>query len=738
VDPAPGEPAHPQVEVTIEATLLDDRATIEGVLRTDAAVTLADPLAALPDPPSDLHLVRTFPGDVERGSIELTPLGDGGWRFVTHLPARFGPFGATGAGTFANGGWYPQPVTADGLPLVDWTVALRLPEGVVGVVGTELGTGTLRYTGTADRVPLAALPGAVVTELTPGVSLLSARRPSRRLRRELRAAVPARGAGVVVRAPLRRRLTTDAPGVVYLSDRAFRVTPGLEPAHRRAVARGLAAGLSGLPDDLERDLVGAATVPAGGGMDRVLGAFRWVPQVNWLLVSQRIPFWSETTGQAWPADPVLDDLSELYDPHWPGTAAVAALADRHGPDAPGAVAAALRAGLPSPWPLDELRAAPPVEDLVLRVEPGGVTVDRRAPAHALPAPVEVVIDGEPRVLSLPPGPTAVPAPPDLRRVTLDPGRRRPQTSRVGDAFPARWDATAAAWVDGINLSRGQIWLGGQTTLRRWWDTHNLFLGSAYNSQSDRVGVRLGFLHKEGPLLDGISRPLRLKLDVGASLLDPAFSPTEGLAPAVDLSTSVAWDDRVALDFPLRGRRVGVSFGAGMIPGTAEAWGSTGVNALGVTSPHPRIAIAARAAAGLARSPAPHRLLLLGGDAGIRSVPALPACPVDDGACLPVATERATGVLELRTAPIRNASVPAWIAWGSELQVTVGLEGLVARVDRAPVTATGVTLGVLGVAELLGVEPVALGLTAAFRTSSTGLSLPADAPPELYLRFAQSF
>jgi hypothetical protein len=725
------------LRIEIRAQVLPDLATVEGVLRLAGEATLADPLAALPDPPSDLHALRTFPGPTDHGRIELTAAGPGAWRFVARLPERFGPYGATAHGAFANGGWYPQPLAGDGLPLAEWRVSLTLPPGVTGALGPAAGSGTLTFEGVADRVPLAVLPRAVSTPLRPGVSLLTARRPGRRLVREVTAALPPEGDGVVVRAPLRRRLTADGPGLVYLSDRAFRLTPGLESAHRRAVARGLAAGLSGLPDDFDRDLVGAVSAAPGSGMEGVFGAFRWVPQVNWLLVSQRIAFWSETTGQAWPADPVVDDLTELYAPHWPGAAAAAALADRHGPEAPGQVAAALRAGAPSPVPLDDLRRPPPVEDLALRVTPGAITVDRRAPATAPPAPVVVRVDDRDVPLAAGPGVTALALPSEARRVTLDPARHRPQTSRVGDAWPPRWDVTAAGWVDGVNLSQRQLWVGGQTTLRRTWDTHNLFLGSAYHSPSDLVAVRLGYLRKEGPLLDGIQRPLRLKLDLGASLLDPSFAPTDGGAAAVDAATSIAWDDRVALDFPLRGKRVGAGVGAGMIPGSSEAWGSAQVHAIGVVAPHPRVAFAGRGALALARSPAAHRLLLLGGDGGIRSVPTLPACPADGG-CLPVATERAVAVLEARTAPLRNASVPGGLAWGSELQVTVGIEGLVARVEGAPVTATGVTVGVLGVAESLGLEPVALGLTAAFRTSSTGLPLPTDAPPQLYLRFEQSF
>ena len=129
----------------------------------------------------------------------------------------------------------------------------------------------------------------------------------------------------------------------------------------------------------------------------------------------------------------------------------------------------------------------------------------------------------------------------------------------------------------------------------------------------------------------------------AALLDPAFSPTNGLAPTLDMSTSIAWDDRVALDFPLRGKRVSFGVGGGVIPGSDETWTNAGVGALGIVSPHPRVALAARAGGAVAQSPAVHRLLVLGGDSGIRSIPNLPACPADPCSS-PVALRSRTGNL----------------------------------------------------------------------------------------------
>ena len=67
---------------------------------------------------------------------------------------------------------------------------------------------------------------------------------------------------VVVDTPARRRLVRTGPQVLYLSDRAFRVSAGLWKFHRERVQRGiLEAGLP-ISDPWERQLAGNAVCPA--------------------------------------------------------------------------------------------------------------------------------------------------------------------------------------------------------------------------------------------------------------------------------------------------------------------------------------------------------------------------------------------------------------------------------------------------------------------------------------------
>lgn len=754
-------------DVRIDATVDPDLRTVRGTLAlSEGSAGWVDPLALLPDPPDDLQALRTFPGAPRHGRVSWEAGADGVLTFEARLPRRFGALGATARGLFASGGWYPQRIGPQGLPLDRFDVTVRLPAGALGALGDSVGAGELRWTGTAERAPLAVVPRGRITPITAGRSelwLLTRGRPRRALVRDLAdqaALLPLPLSGVVVEGPLRRRLVRPSPGLAFVSDRAFRLTPGFRFAHRRAVGRGLAESLVEVDDPFDRSLAGAALGRIQAARleatdtGELLGWFRWVPQINALLSSRRLPFYGEVLDLTWPTDPVRDDLAESLAPRAPGTAVLAQVDDRFGPGAGTALGLRLAAGddratacaatgVDCAWLAGWQRDVPP-QDYRIEVRGGLVTVERDAPPGAPDETVVLAVDGERLPLALDPGPhpLALPSPP--RRLVLDPDGHVSQTSRLGDSWPPRYDWTVAGWIDPINLTQAQLFAAGWLTLRRADDTHNLWFGSLSNSRSNLITAEVGWLRKEGPLLDGWTRPHRVRLDASVSLLDPRFAETEGARVALDGSWSWAWDDRVGADFPLRGKRIGVASGGGGVPGTDQVWISGSAHAVGVVSFHPRHAIAGRVTAAIARSPLPHRLLTLGGEGAMRSIPALPACPAldEEGApapCTEVATERGIGMVEYRWAPLRNLSVPLGLAWGSELQLAAGLEGLAARVDDHPAFATGVTAGVFALADVLGAQSQGAGLTLGWPLAWDGIpSLAPTAWPEVYLRFEQAF
>ncbi len=566
--------------------------------------------------------------------------------------------------------------------------------------------------------------------------------------------------GVIVRAPLRRRLVRPGPGLAYLSDRAYRLTPGLEFAHRRAVTKGIATAWADSPDALARELVAAGLGPALDAQlkvdtDRALHRWAWIPQINALLSSRRIAFYSDILDLPYPGDRVHDDLEEVLAPRWPGAAVAHQLDLRHGEGTATRVATHIAQGDTLPLAMVReghsflelmvYRQPVPVQDLQLTVEGSVVTIDRVPPGGPGLVPVGVqeadaeamVVEAhdvdERLVLELD-------APP--RRVVVDPDGVIAQTRRVADTHPLRYQVTAAAYLDTLNLTRGQVFGALFTTLRRQGDTRHLWSGSLSNSRSDLVEAGVAHIFKVGPMVDGFNRQQRLRIGGSASILDPRFAATDGLTVAVDTSLGWSWDTRVSDLFPLSGHRLYATVTGGAIPDVGETWAGLYGGTVGLVDLHPRLVLAGRASGSLARSNVPHRLLTLGGLGAMRSIPVLPACPSDPAdvtePCADLATERSLAAAEVRWAPLRNLSVPMYQLRGTELQLTGGVEGVVARVQGEPVRAFGVTAGLLGVGDVLGAEAMSAGVVAGWPLAWEGLELETRALPEIYLRWGQAF
>ena len=713
---------------------------IRGTLWADEAVELVDPLALLPLPEDDRTLFRTFPGAVDRGEMHWVAEGDG-WTFETRLPRRYGALGRLDRGVWANGGWYPQPVVDGELVLAGWQVEVS-GEGVVTVNGA-VGQGGASWGGRAERVALAVLPEGRVRQLAPGLRLVEDGRARPRRDAELvEAAAPLGGREVlVVEAPQLRRLMRPGPGVAFLSDRAFRMTRGLERYHRAAVARGLLSAALPLVDPWERDLAAQALgdVYAAGLTDarEVLKWASWIPQVDELLYDGSVPFVGELFGEVFSADPVADDLAEVVGGRTPGRVAAAKLDDRYGGGTALAVTQAWLAGgeaegVDLAW-LAGWRAPYPEQDLVLEVDGSAVTVERRADEDAPVEAVVVAVDDERLTWVAGPGPGSerfeLHVPP--KRVALDPDEHVLQTSRVRDRWPTRWTTVLAAFPMTWNLTDGTFAAFASWTLRRQYDTHHLYNGALFTDARNTVGLSGTYRYAFGPLKDRRSRPHRLYAGSTVGLLDPDYRPTDAGVAAVGASFSYVYDSRVSFDFPLSGERFQVTVDGGFVPGSTMTWGAVRTRASGVRSPHPRVAAGARVTGGKAVGDVEHRLLSLGGAGQLRGVPSNAA----------LGRELATAATELRVAPVRNASSWGPLFWLAELQVCGGLEGGVVRqatlldeveVDR--VAAYGWTAGLAGVGDVFGARPTLAGLTIA---QPLYLSTGEERPVQVLVRWTQA-
>jgi len=747
--------------VRIVATVSPDLRSITGTIYTPERDGLrwVDPLALLPDPTDDRAAQRTWPGAPQTGWIQIRDRGSAGERhFRSILPARWGASGTVpGRGLFLNGLWYPQPVLADRLPTVRWEVDIQAPDHAVVAVNGAVAKGRVQWEGLADRLSLAVVPNGQVHRMElDKQSLILVDSGPRRPRRDARlltlldsdwpdAAAPPI---VVIEAPMYRRLVRPGPGVVFISDRATRLTGGLWRHHASAIRRGLLQASIQSPDSWARGLAAhhlADGVAPGPTADQTLSWLAWIPGVDALLYDGSLPFTSEVMGETWPADPVKDDLLEVIENAVPSQVAVRKLTGLYGWDAVSDLVKAIMAGtdlkdaaIQAEIPvagIEEWRKMPPAQNLSLKSRPtpsGGrsLTLTRETSADAPPEPVRVRVDGVDRIWIAGPGPDteAIDLPRSKHQVDLDPGGDVQQTRRDDDGWPPRWTPTFAGGISELAIRQVRPTASAHTWMRRRYATRWVYGAHLGTDPTDLLWGSVSISRSMGPLMDRRTRAIEAWLSTGASLLDPAFRPTDQGATALDTWLGVSWDTRQGWPLPRRGHRLKVSTGAGWIAQSQERWSALEGAASGLLPLNHWATLSAQARGGMALGNVTHRRLALGGTGGVQGL----ATDAVVGDLLGV------GSIELRTLPIRHASVPLPLAWGSHLQVSAGLDAGRARSEGTEIHAVGWSAGLAGVADILGARPTLGGIWVAKLIPPLTRGAPIDPWPQFYLRFRQAF
>jgi len=760
--------------IVVQATVDDSLQAVHGTLTVRGEdIHLVDVLPQLPVPDENMLARRTFPRAPGAGIAHHNPAVGGTTSFTTILPERYGASGMVrGRGLFANGLWHPQPVEGGAPAVVHWVVELKLPEDTVGVLNGAVAKDTLRWSGEADRLSLAVVPGARVTDLNLDVGqvLLVERGPKRPKRAErLREAVLGAWQGpgapklVVVDTPSRRRLTRTGPQTLYLSDRAFRVSGGLWRFHLPAVQQGiLEAGLP-VTDPWERELAAAALaqeVDPGLDIQQMLGWWSWIPEIDALLYDGRLPFYSDVFTEVWPGDPIADDLAEVLEPTTPGQAICARLDARQGDGTCVRLAwdliqsnnldtAADESGVDIRL-LREWRPEPAPQALSLTVDDstGIATLDRRAAPvaesgraassdHLVAEPIPFSIDQETRTWQAPAGDgqLRVPLPEGVDRVAIDPHHTLLQDTRSDDRWPTRWVPVAAFFPTELSITNRRISAYASLALREQYSTRWVFVGDIGTDPVNLVESSLGAVYAFGPLQDRRSRPYRVWFGGGPALLDPDFRPVEGNGLALGSYAGFTWDTIPDGIFPTSGHTLRAWGSGGFVPGGTAWWGA-GTSAGGVQGIGGRFAFAGRLSADMAAGDILHRLISLGGGSALQGI--TPQAVVGE--------ERLLAKTELRWQAIRFASVPGPLVWLSHVQLNAGLEAgtLTADGKSCPTadgcrwTATGWTGGIVFTGDVLGVRPTHLGATFAGPLTWSDDTLAPSGFPQLYVRLTQAF
>ncbi|MFN7143398.1 MAG: hypothetical protein ACK4YP_06455, partial [Myxococcota bacterium] len=658
-------------------------------------------------------------------------------------------------GAWGNGGWYPQPVGPHGKARVaEWRVDVAFPEGVVGVLGGVVGTDTLAWRGTADRAPMAAIVDGRVTEIpVRGGTVRFVERNGREkavaklLARAVEEAWPFAGPPdlTIVEDLDLLHLARAAPGVVYLSDRAFRMSPGfllrpyhLGPIRAQVIAAALQGGRPAFADGWTRDFGAAALAKAlpAPSARKLLGWFSWNPVIDALLYDGTLPYFADVFDEPFGGPP---GLFEALGGRIPGRAAAEQIDDLRGPGTAASLAGLVLGG--STWAdaVSALSLPPELtdawtrpyraeQDYVVEVKPDAARVVREAPEDAPAEVVVVKVDGErlaPWVAG--PGPDELPLPPDLRgsAVEVDPAGHTEQEERANDRWPVKWTVVVNGGIYNLNPTQRTFDLAADVWLRRRNDSRNLLVAGVEHDAQDLVSVDVGWVRWLGALVDRRTRVHRLHLFAGPSLLDPAFRPTNRGAVALGATAGYAWDTRTDDNFALSGHRLSVAIGGGFVPQSDDRWASATAIGVKLWSPHPRHVLALKGKAGWASGDVQHRLLPLGGGGDVRAVPESTV----------VGNARLDATLEYRWAPLRNASIPLPLLWVSDLHLSPGIDAGVVWRGGERYAAVGASLGVHVLTDLLGVQPNLAGLTVALPVWTSGFEAE---EAQVYIDFAHAF
>lgn len=675
----------------LEAELWADGQTISGTVMPVEGdpVPWRDALEPLPNPTHELDVMRTWAGLPHRGHLRLAPHSHSPAKvaFQTRLPRRRGDVGATRHGVFANGRWHPHPDVPEA-STTRWHVTLKVPEGWACAIGDHVGTDELKVSVDGPFVSLACVPDGEVQHVRgPGfdIRLLTAGPARRALMDNLAKNLALlemshwRWRGVAVEAPLRRRLARAGHGLVYLSDRAWRVFPWFQHLHHKGVMRQ--ASLSWMPParPVVRQLSAAAVLDLQTQRMKKHNRTRWfgwltfIPLVDTALYNREMAFQQALFDRPYRMDRVPDGPDERAT----GDTKTGEAIYRQLEHAPSNLQAMLIGAVGSP----------------------------QGAAVAGSAPLTI---GQPRLDTLlytPPRPTAE------------------------SAEPAPWRWTLAGQISSINLGEGFISAFLATSVRRADDTRNLFSTSLSTTQRNHLRLRTAYRRSFGPLMRGTTRSHSVTVGADFAWLNPNFATLSGPPVAAGGSLRWGWSNRRYSLFPLRGSALFASVAAGSQFAAGEPYASVQVGGNSVAAPHPRVALAASVRMGRAFTTLPQRLLAMGGPSGIRGLP-------DDAV---QADQLGVAQLELRLVPIRGASVPLGVMWATDLQFTLGLDAAVGARDSDRLAALGAVVGAATVVEHLGLAPAAAHVTLGWPLWTEGVERPTkNLPFEVLLGWSQSF
>ena len=159
----------------------------------------------------------------------------------------------------------------------------------------------------------------------------------------------------------------------------------------------------------------------------------------------------------------------------------------------------------------------------------------------------------------------------------------------------------------------------------------------------------------GRLTDRRNRIYRVHLGPAISWLNPDFRHLQDGKNAIDIRAGFRVDTRDNYPLSMKGYRFATEAIYGWIPNREDDWLTSRTQAIIYSRITPDVVLATQAKVAFTDSQVAHRKLALGGGNGIQGP------PIDHV----IGNKRGIAVAELRHMPIRDASIPMWLWWGSK-------------------------------------------------------------------------
>jgi hypothetical protein len=548
---------------------------------------------------------------------------------------------------------------------------------------------------------------------------------------------------VVIETPSRRRLVRTGPHMVFLSDRAFRMSGRQWKNHLPAVRRGLQTASLDVWDPWVRDIIGSLTPTTKYEVDSMWEKLRWrsfLPRVDALLYDGRSAFMSEVFEETWPSDTLRDDALELVDNPTPALSAARKLERLYGTESMRMWATAVIAGahpdeaitvaeLP-PASLAEWHSFPSPQDVSVSVTQNeadwSIRVQRDAAETAPKEPIPFRINGEDRIWTTSTGTDSLEIVRSDRpkKVQIDPEKEVLQNDRSNDTWPKPSTITVAGSFSEINADQlrptAALYLVGRRPYASRW-VHGLI---ANTSPIERAGLGYSLGYGFGRLLDRRNRMWQAWTAPSIAWLDPDYDPADPGGTAIDWTSGIRRDTRDTWPMARKGHRISAYGGGGFAQEQKTDWYTTGISASVLAPLGAAVVSASRAKLDITTATISHRTLGLGGGSAVQGL----ASNHLRG------QRRAVASTELRYAPIRNASIPLWMLWVTHLQLSGSVDA--GWVDGS--MAAGWTGGIAFAADMFGRQSSMIGLWAA-RPVWAHETAPIDnTPTQFYLRATQSY